>query len=65
MSLFWIGDLEDLQAEISFTLVAEGGKVDNQVKSSSETHPPLRYSDMPNADVCHSPVVRSCQVPCS
>jgi hypothetical protein len=51
MSLHWIEDLKVLQAEISFVLVADEGKVDDQVKSSSETHPPLKYSDMPNADV--------------
>jgi hypothetical protein len=39
---------EGLQAEISFALVADE---ENQVKSSSETHPPLKYSDMPNVDV--------------
>jgi hypothetical protein len=32
-------------------LVAEGGKIGDQVKSFSKTHPPLNYSDMPNADV--------------
>ncbi|KAI0289287.1 hypothetical protein BC826DRAFT_631160 [Russula brevipes] len=39
------------KAEMSFALVAEGGKIDDQVKSSSETHPPLQYSDMFDADV--------------
>ncbi|KAI0289278.1 hypothetical protein BC826DRAFT_1107139 [Russula brevipes] len=43
-------DPEGLQAEMSFALIDEG-KVDDQVKLPSDTHPPLNYSDMSNADV--------------
>ncbi|KAI0289285.1 hypothetical protein BC826DRAFT_1032711 [Russula brevipes] len=37
------------EAEICFALVAD--EVDDQIKSLSETRPPLEYSDMLNADV--------------
>jgi hypothetical protein len=42
---------EGLQAEIDFLLIVEGGQANDQVESSSETPPPLEYSDMLNADV--------------
>jgi hypothetical protein len=44
-------NFEGSQAEMSFTLIDEEGKVDDRIKSPSETHPPLKYSDTFNADV--------------
>jgi hypothetical protein len=42
---------EGLQAEMNFALIDGEGKADDQIKPSSEAHPPLKYSDMLNADV--------------